>query len=204
MCVSKMTKAEAGMLGSLKRSENFRKRYDENPKKCKHCGKVIPYEFRHTKVFCNSSCSAIFNNKLRGWRVEKNKCENCGKECDKTFCCRKCQVDSRYKKQIVKWKENTLDGITGVTGSIKNFLRRYLFEKHNGKCALCGWDKKNPVTGKCPLEVEHIDGNHENNKEENLTLLCPNCHSLTSTYKSLNRGKGRSKRMIRYRQGKTF
>ena len=33
------------------------------------------------------------------------------------------------------------------------------------------------------LEVEHKDGNHDNNKEENLQLLCPNCHSITATYR---------------------
>ena len=32
-----------------------------------------------------------------------------------------------------------------------------------------------------------------NNKEENLQVLCPNCHSLTETYKSHNK-KGRSGR----------
>lgn len=41
-----------------------------------------------------------------------------------------------------------------------------------------------------PLEVEHIDGDSTNNKEYNLTLLCPNCHSLTKTYRGLNKGNG--------------
>jgi predicted HNH restriction endonuclease len=44
------------------------------------------------------------------------------------------------------------------------------------------------------LEIEHIDGNFENNAEENLELLCPNCHSLTSTYKGANKGSGRKER----------
>lgn len=43
-----------------------------------------------------------------------------------------------------------------------------------------------------PLEIDHIDGNSENNSEENLRLICPNCHSLTATYKGANRGKGRN------------
>lgn len=47
----------------------------------------------------------------------------------------------------------------------------------------------NPYTGTIPLEVEHIDGDAENNSEDNLTLLCPNCHSLTKTYRGANRGK---------------
>ena len=45
-----------------------------------------------------------------------------------------------------------------------------------------------------PLEVEHIDGNYLNNSEENLDLICPNCHSLTATYKGANKGKGRKER----------
>jgi len=49
----------------------------------------------------------------------------------------------------------------------------------------------NPVTGKSPLEVNHLDGCFTNNQEDNLEVLCPNCHSLTPSYRSLNRGKGR-------------
>ena len=52
----------------------------------------------------------------------------------------------------------------------------------------------NPYTGKIPLEVDHIDGDYTNNNENNLTLLCPNCHSLTPTYKGANSGRGRKTR----------
>ncbi len=55
--------------------------------------------------------------------------------------------------------------------------------------------KKNPVTGKVPLEIDHIDGDSENNKEENLRLICPNCHSLTPSFRNLNKGKGRAWRI---------
>ena len=51
-------------------------------------------------------------------------------------------------------------------------------QKHNYKCELCGWNKVNPHTGKIPLEIHHKDGNWQNNKEDNLQVLCPNCHSL--------------------------
>ena len=66
--------------------------------------------------------------------------------------------------------------------------------KYNNKCSRCGWGEINPYTNNIPLEVEHIDGNFMNNNEENLTLLCPNCHSLTSTYKGANAEKGRQAR----------
>ena len=62
------------------------------------------------------------------------------------------------------------------------------------KCMECGWSERNPHTGNIPIELEHIDGDFKNNKEENLKLLCPNCHSLTKTYKGANKkGRPRSK-----------
>lgn len=98
-----------------------------------------------------------------------------------------------YVRYIMKWKAGAVDGMNGKY-SISRYIKRYLFEKYNGKCSKCGWNEVNPHTGKIPLEVEHIDGNFKNNKEENLDLLCPNCHSLTPTYKGANRGKGRKER----------
>ena len=86
---------------------------------------------------------------------------------------------------------------SGMKGryQISNHIRRYLFEKYNSKCAICGWNEINKYTGVIPLEIEHIDGNYLNNSEENLILLCPNCHSLTATYKGANKNdrKERSK-----------
>ena len=80
--------------------------------------------------------------------------------------------------------------------SNSRFLRRavvrYLgFES----CSRCGWQERNPITGHVPVELEHIDGNWENNHPDNLTLLCPNCHSLTPTFRGLNRGHGRAFRL---------
>lgn len=78
--------------------------------------------------------------------------------------------------------------------NISRHIKRYLFEKYNYKCSKCGWGEMNPYSKLIPLEIEHIDGNYQNNKEENLTLLCPNCHSLTATYKGANKGNGRKSR----------
>lgn len=52
------------------------------------------------------------------------------------------------------------------------------------KCSCCGLKEwlGNPI----PLELDHIDGNSQNNKKENLRLLCPNCHALTPTYRGKN------------------
>ena len=68
----------------------------------------------------------------------------------------------------------------------------------------CGWGEENPKTNKVPIELEHIDGNSNNNELSNLKLLCPNCHSLTPTYKGANRGNGRYERKERYKKGKSY
>lgn len=71
-------------------------------------------------------------------------------------------------------------------------------EKFGEKCSMCLWSKRHEVTGKVPLEIDHIDGNSENNSETNLRLLCPNCHALTPHFKNLNKGNGRSWRKNKY------
>lgn len=81
---------------------------------------------------------------------------------------------------------------------ISQHLAKYIKEKYSNRCARCGWQEVNPYTGNVPLEIEHIDGDFTNNSEENLTLLCPNCHSLTPTYKGANRGHGRAARSKYY------
>ena len=128
-----------------------------------------------------------------------SKCTNCGKEfvcypeSNGKFCSFKCQHEYEYKKYIEQWKNGEIDGVVGGY-SLSKHIRKYLFEKYNNSCQLCGWSKENPHTNKIPLQIHHIDGNCLNNKEENLQLLCPNCHSLTDNFGSRNKKatKGRS------------
>lgn len=56
------------------------------------------------------------------------------------------------------------------------------------KCEICGWDEKSP-DGRVPLELDHINGNHHDNRLENLRILCPNCHSLQPTHRGRNMKK---------------
>lgn len=122
-------------------------------------------------------------------------CLNCGKELigDKKrnkYCCQQCQLDYQYKQYIERWKNGQELGNKGKY-EISSHIRKYLFEKHNNSCQICGWNKINPKSGKVPLQIHHIDGNCLNNKEENLQLLCPNCHSLTDTFGNLNDSSSR-------------
>ncbi len=115
------------------------------------------------------------------------------------YCSNQCQSDYQQKKWVEAWKDGKVHGNIGITArNISTHLRKYLIKKFGNKCSECGWNIKHPVTGIVPLEIEHIDGNSENNSEKNLKLLCPNCHALTPFYKNLNKGKGRKWRMDKY------
>ena len=64
-----------------------------------------------------------------------------------------------------------------------NTLKKRLIESglKEDKCELCGcsneWNGK-PLT----LQLDHINGNHSDNRLENLRVICPNCHSQTETF----------------------
>jgi 5-methylcytosine-specific restriction endonuclease McrA len=103
-------------------------------------------------------------------------------------------MEWQYKEYIKRWKEGKEDGIVSKI-DISGHIRRYFFEKYKASCSKCGWNKESIYTGKCPLHLNHIDGDSSNNKEDNLELLCPNCHSLTSNFGILNKGNGRYNRL---------
>ena len=109
------------------------------------------------------------------------------------YCSNKCQSEKRYFDWVEKWKMNSSSAVRGEYQT-SNYLRRYLLEKYDYKCSRCGWNKINVFSNTLPLEIEHIDGNYLNNNEDNLTILCPNCHSLTKNYKGANKGQGRKAR----------
>lgn len=158
-----------------------------NERFCLFCNeKLLPGQ----EKFCSSSHSASFNNKNRKRRVNKL-CLNCNKELPlnrQKFCSNQCQCDFNYNETIKKWKNSEIDF---VSSQISHHIRRYLFEKYNNKCCKCGWSVKSEFTNNIPLQVHHKDGNFQHNEEDNLELLCPNCHALTENYGSLNNGKGR-------------
>jgi len=131
------------------------------------------------------------------------KCESCGKTLlsrwKLKYCSNKCQAEKQYVNYIGNWKKGLKNGNVGISAkNISKHLKRYLLEKYNERCSLCGWNNRHPKSGNIPVEIDHIDGDSENNLEKNLRLLCPNCHALTANFKNLNKGSGRKWRMKKY------
>ena len=113
----------------------------------------------------------------------------------KLYCSRKCHRLGVQRDWIERWLQGKETGVKS-SNRTSSRIRVYLIKTRGEKCERCGWSEINPVTKHAPVELEHIDGCWDNNKIENLILLCPNCHSLTSTFRSLNIGRGRKFRRI--------
>ena len=74
--------------------------------------------------------------------------------------------------------------------SFKLKNRLFLAGLKHKKCEECGWSKLSK-DGRIPLELDHINGNHRDNRLNNLRILCPNCHSLKTTHRGRNRKNAR-------------
>lgn len=69
-----------------------------------------------------------------------------------------------------------------------NYLRNRLiacgvkeYKCENPECGIKDWHGK-----QITLQLHHINGDHYDNRLENLVILCPNCHSQTSNFGSNN------------------
>lgn len=81
-----------------------------------------------------------------------------------------------------EWNKNNFDYSRFRKGvSLKNgTVIQALTFKRGHRCECCGLSTWNDVP--IPLQVHHKDGDRLNYEEDNLELLCPNCHALTDSY----------------------
>lgn len=91
------------------------------------------------------------------------------------------------KRVIVKYSEE--DIFCEKSKVSRSVVKRYLRSEPSyihrcSKCNLTRWLDKEIV-----LELEHINGIRNDNRRENLQWLCPNCHSMTFTWRGRNNGK---------------
>lgn len=110
-------------------------------------------------------------------------------------------------KQILKWdiynkwvsgkhtghSNGTTEGLLSAT------LRKRIMEVANWTCQSpdCdvpgGFKTVHKITGLVPLEIDHINGDSYDNRPTNIAVLCPNCHALTPTFRSLNKNSRRKR-----------
>lgn len=93
---------------------------------------------------------------------------------------------SHFKNQykICAKKHIELDDVLCKNSEYKNIsnLRNRLIKSgiKEEKCECCG--NSSWMGDKIPLELHHINGIRDDNRLENLQILCPNCHALTDNY----------------------
>ena len=74
------------------------------------------------------------------------------------------------------------DKLISCTHDLKlRLIRENYFEHKCYKCGITEWNGQ-----PAPIELEHINGDRYDNRIENLTILCPNCHAQTETYRAKN------------------
>lgn len=80
-----------------------------------------------------------------------------------------------------------VENSTYSVGSLKErLIKENILLNQCAECLLLPtWNNKKLV-----LQLDHINGVHNDNRIENLRLLCPNCHSQTETF---CRGQGKAK-----------
>ncbi len=111
---------------------------------------------------------------------------------------------STFKRQCIQlglWRKNQgRQGMVGLGGPERIILEDVFSGKHKAKiqnarlremliaqgylerkCATCGnegeWKGETLI-----LDLDHVNGNTEDNRLENLRILCPNCHRITPTW----------------------
>ena len=176
---------------------------------CSHCGKAIYRKPSHlTKTdtfFCDKDCqvaaqrSGTFRTGVQPTGLTLKMCQKCNrplsyKSRKTTTMHRECKAQHTVEQWLSGNNDVTLyiDDKTNMPKDTKPFVKKYLLETRGDRCEECGFDKHGPFGS--IIQMDHVNGDCFDNRPENLKLLCPNCHAMTPTYGSRNRGSGRAHR----------
>ena len=87
----------------------------------------------------------------------------------------------RNTKKPIKNLEDVFSGKRKMKSyNLRNRMIAEGYKENKWECCGTGeeWEGKVLV-----LELDHINGDHSDNRLENLRILCPNCHSQTPTFR---------------------
>ena len=152
---------------------------------CYGCGNTVRFISPGGKEMCESSANKCPNNRkknseslIRGYKSGKRNPYNYDELPQET------KDRMRWSKgKILKEPLFEYDG----TGNHK----KTLIHERGHACENCGnheWLGKKII-----LELDHINGDNRDNVRSNLRLLCPNCHSMTDTWRGRNKNSGNIK-----------
>jgi len=142
-------------------------------KQCLKCGA----QHEKSGTYCSRSCanSRIFSDEAKLKKSIALK----GKPAFRNHYDKEAQADKSRQRWLEKYNATPF-----IELGIEN-RRRRVFEEQDYCCNKCGISEWQGF--KIPLELEHKDGNSTNNVRENLEGLCPNCHSITDTWRGRNK-----------------
>lgn len=158
---------------------------------CEKCGGEFDEVFGSyaSGRFCSRKCS---NSRIFSEESIKKKSEACKKRFNEKGAWGGYQCLSPEKrKQLANEHHAYYDKILmseDFNSLSKERKRKRVIIEQDRKCSECGlseWRGK-----RLPLEIEHKNGDHSDNTRENLMALCPNCHSLTLTWRGRNKSRG--------------
>lgn len=153
-------------------------------KTCEACNNIIKEQYG-TGRFCNKACACRYStllrrqeigqkisNSLKGhpnWTVTKDK-----------WTAKRAEAHANRLQDYytsAKWDDIGM-----------KVRRARIAEEQSYSCLMCGLSKWREAVMR--LQLDHIDGDTDNNSRENLRLLCPNCHSQTDTWCKQKRFRG--------------
>jgi len=167
--------------------------------KCKNCeiNEAVKYSKYSNGEFCSKKCARAYSTKDKRKNINKKVSINLKKyfkinghnrldekHSDET----KNKIGLFQKKLYLEKLKNT-----PFEKWSKNSKSNYIWNKYDNTCWECGYFYRDD-NGKGPFAIHHKDGNHNNWKENNLILLCMNCHWMTENWGF--RGRKHSKKSI--------
>lgn len=169
-------------------------------KTCEECETsfTVVFSSREQK-FCSRSCAVSCHNRGIQRNFRTKQCAGCENLIlsESTYC----TVECRKNHTLRLWLSG--EKLPKQIPSASKTYRPFIWAEQGEHCALCPqteiWQGQ-PLT----FVLDHVDGNSEDNRRENLRLVCPNCDSQLPTFKSRNKGNGRHFRRQRYAEGKSF